>query len=110
MKDHQLMSIHVNCPACRTTLNVPDHLLGKRVKCPECSTPFDALPEAAPQSPSAEPSAFPAAPPDLPPPPIVSPSRPSGQYREWDDSFGRGRDYAAAQVQPPAIILMVLVV
>lgn len=32
----------VNCPSCQRKLKVPDELLGKKVKCPGCSTTFTA--------------------------------------------------------------------
>jgi hypothetical protein len=107
------MSIHVSCPACRKTLNVPDHLLGKRVKCPECATPFDAQPDAPPQA-----AGFPGAPvqpappsePNFPPPPpaFSDLAGPPGYDLpgDRDDSFGR-RDVAQARVLGPAIGLMV---
>jgi len=34
------MTIAVQCRSCSTKLKVPDHLAGKRVKCPKCSQPF----------------------------------------------------------------------
>ncbi|MBV9122679.1 MAG: hypothetical protein JO112_04930, partial [Planctomycetes bacterium] len=34
----------VSCPECQRQLRVPDDLLGKRVKCPSCSTTFTATP------------------------------------------------------------------
>ncbi len=101
------MPIQVSCPACRMTLNVPDHLLGKRVKCPECATPFDARPEgAAPTVPPTQ-SLVPPTPADLPPPVPSSTYRPNYEPEPWDDSYGRS-DGALSKVQAPAIILMIL--
>jgi hypothetical protein len=34
------MPITVSCPQCSKALNAPDNLVGKRVRCPDCSTPF----------------------------------------------------------------------
>jgi hypothetical protein len=36
------MPLAIQCPACQKKLNVPDKLLGKRVKCPSCSEAFVA--------------------------------------------------------------------
>jgi predicted Zn finger-like uncharacterized protein len=35
----------VSCPDCQSKLRVPDHLLGKKVKCPRCGNPFQATAE-----------------------------------------------------------------
>ena len=32
----------IHCPQCNRELRVPDELLGKKVKCPACSTTFTA--------------------------------------------------------------------
>jgi predicted Zn finger-like uncharacterized protein len=48
----------IHCPSCNRELRVPDDLLGKKVKCPACSTTFTASvagPEAAPQAAPAPP-------------------------------------------------------
>lgn len=42
------MPITVDCPSCNRKLRVPDDLLGKKVKCPTCSTTFTAEEAAAP--------------------------------------------------------------
>ena len=36
------MAIETHCPGCSTKVQVPDTLLGKRVKCPKCSQIFVA--------------------------------------------------------------------
>ncbi len=36
------MPILTTCPTCSRQLNVPDELLGRRVKCPDCGTLFQA--------------------------------------------------------------------
>ena len=36
------MPISIQCPSCAKRLNVPDNLLGKRVKCPACKEGFVA--------------------------------------------------------------------
>lgn len=42
------MPEQVQCPSCMQKLRVPDTLLGKKVKCPKCSTIFEAkAPQAA---------------------------------------------------------------
>jgi predicted Zn finger-like uncharacterized protein len=64
----------VDCPSCNRKLRVPDELLGRNVKCPTCSTTFQAsaspssvvpppTPPAKPQA-AAEPPAFDDGPPD----------------------------------------------
>ncbi len=45
----------ISCPECERKLRVPDHLLGKKVKCPGCGTMFtgqaqDAAPEKTPKT------------------------------------------------------------
>jgi predicted Zn finger-like uncharacterized protein len=50
----------IHCPSCNRELRVPDELLGKKVKCPACSTTFTASvagPEAAPVPPPPAPDA-----------------------------------------------------
>lgn len=45
------MANTIHCPSCNRELRVPDELLGKKVKCPACSTTFTASvapPEEAP--------------------------------------------------------------
>jgi len=36
------MAINLICPACSTTIAAPDKAKGRRVKCPKCTTRFDA--------------------------------------------------------------------
>jgi hypothetical protein len=38
------MASSIQCPACKRKLNVPETLLGKRVKCPSCGEGFQASP------------------------------------------------------------------
>jgi predicted Zn finger-like uncharacterized protein len=60
----------IHCPSCQRELRVPDELLGKKVKCPACSTTFTAavagpeagatppvLQQSEPQQPSSGPMA-----------------------------------------------------
>jgi hypothetical protein len=98
------MPIQITCPACRKTLNVPDHLLGKRVKCPECATPFDAQPEGAASPP---PNVVPAVPTYAANPPEYYPPSREPPPPLWDDSFSRD-ERALSKVQAPAIFIMVL--
>jgi predicted Zn finger-like uncharacterized protein len=96
----------IHCPSCNRELRVPDELLGKKVKCPACSTTFTASvagPEAAP------------------PPPVVGEipedrpleSRPSPQVYEeevYDRPSPRqspARSRGLAIIRPPAICLLV---
>ena len=51
------MPIQVNCPSCGQSLRVPDELLGRNVRCPQCQTTFEAAgaaETAAEESPSFE--------------------------------------------------------
>lgn len=41
------MPEQVQCPSCMQKLRVPDTLLGKKVKCPKCSTVFEAKTQKA---------------------------------------------------------------
>jgi hypothetical protein len=110
------MPIHVSCPNCRKTLNVPDHLLGKRVKCPECATPFDAQPDAPAQAagfPAMPLQAGPAPEPNFPPLPLGSPD-PLVPPRydlpgDRDDTYS-SRAMVSSRVQGPAIGLMVVAI
>lgn len=46
------MPVPISCPGCNRKLNLPDSMVGKRVKCPGCGTSFPANPPAAaPQDP-----------------------------------------------------------
>src|SRR5262245_57559949 len=46
------MPVKINCPRCNATMNMPESMYGKAVRCPSCKSPF--------QCPSAPPSARPA--------------------------------------------------
>ena len=56
------MPTQINCPSCSRALRVPDELLGKNVKCPTCSTTFEASAEGPPPAPPEE-EELPVAPP-----------------------------------------------
>jgi predicted Zn finger-like uncharacterized protein len=56
-RNESFMPNTIHCPSCNRELRVPDELLGKKVKCPACSTTFTASvagPEAAPPPPAPE--------------------------------------------------------
>ena len=53
------MPIIVSCPSCSGQLRVADDLIGRKVRCPACSTTFDA---AAPSPPAPAPRADPSEP------------------------------------------------
>ncbi len=36
------MPLQLSCPSCGATLRVGDDLLGRKVRCPKCSTTFQA--------------------------------------------------------------------
>lgn len=42
------MPLVIECPQCKRRLNVPDDLLGRRVKCPSCATEFEAVESVIP--------------------------------------------------------------
>ena len=39
------MSEPIQCPSCRVKLRIPEHMLGKEVKCPKCQSSFTAAAE-----------------------------------------------------------------
>src|SRR5215475_8433607 len=94
----------IHCPQCNRELRVPDELLGKKVKCPACSTTFTASvagPEVAAQPPPQGETA-------------PAPSQgPRDEYEEYDESYERERRVARAKdrvkgkVMAPAICLLV---
>ena len=42
------MPIIVSCPSCSGQLRVADELIGRKVRCPACSTTFEARDSSAP--------------------------------------------------------------
>ncbi|MCI0464730.1 MAG: hypothetical protein L0Z62_48015 [Gemmataceae bacterium] len=72
------MPFLTHCPHCQRPLRVPEHGVGKTVRCPACSTPFVAqapLPTVQPVGPAEPPTVAP-----IPPPPSLS--VPAGQARQ----------------------------
>jgi predicted Zn finger-like uncharacterized protein len=70
-----------SCPSCSKQLKVPDELLGRQVKCPQCGTTFTATAAVTPGGPPPPPSPqHPFAPP--PAPPTFPGSQPIGGYEE----------------------------
>ena len=61
------MALTISCPSCERKLLVPDELLGRSVRCPDCRTVFAGEP-----NPTVAPPAPPAPPP--PAPPTVAPT------------------------------------
>lgn len=43
------MAIVIDCPSCTRKLRVPDEMLGKKVKCPQCGTTFMAAANGEPE-------------------------------------------------------------
>jgi predicted Zn finger-like uncharacterized protein len=78
------MPQQISCPSCARTLKVPDELIGKTVRCPNCKTAFTA---------QAEP---PSAPLQTEKPPAANPSRrraaDDDPPRDADDADDRPRD------------------
>jgi predicted Zn finger-like uncharacterized protein len=54
------MAITLGCPSCGRALRVPEELLGKAVRCPECRTTFTGPPAPADTAPAPEAAAPPA--------------------------------------------------
>jgi predicted Zn finger-like uncharacterized protein len=71
----------ITCPSCTRQLKVPDHLLGKKVKCPTCSTTFSAAAVGA-----GEPVPEPPPLPDAPSASVPARTRPR------DDDYDDDRD------------------
>jgi len=42
------MPVQVGCPTCGVKLDIPEHFLGKKVRCASCSNVFEATAELAP--------------------------------------------------------------
>jgi predicted Zn finger-like uncharacterized protein len=88
----------IHCPSCNRELRVPDDLLGKKVKCPACSTTFTASvagPEAAPQA--------------APSPAVLQESKPSelarlrpAQDEQVDEAGAYDQDYVPSTRPPSA--------
>jgi len=68
------MSVERTCPGCRRPYEVPEHLLGKIVRCPKCAAEFRAPAAAPPGAYADRPEPAPAAAPvPLPPPDAEQP-------------------------------------
>src|SRR5438105_10355577 len=70
LRDRGIMPEVIQCPKCNRKLRVPDNLLGKKVKCPSCSTAFTAAAgeEELPTAPLIEEDEAPKVAPRKPPP------------------------------------------
>jgi len=80
--------MHVQCPSCAKQLNVPDTAVGKKAKCPSCTSVFEII---APTAVSATPN-LPKPPP--PPPPVLKEAeedRPRRRPRDDDEDDDRPR-------------------
>lgn len=77
------MSIRFRCSACDVAVRAPDHLAGKKLRCPKCKAVVDVPPaeevEAA-QGMQAAPS---ETMPTLPAPDVLAASQPTGKDRRW---------------------------
>src|SRR5262249_21232293 len=95
----------IHCPQCNRELRVPDELLGKKVKCPACSTTFTAS-VAGPEGDS--PPIVGAIPEDRP---LESSPAPQVYQEEAYDrpspAQSQARSRGLAIVRPPAICLLV---
>jgi hypothetical protein len=78
------MPTQISCPNCDVSLNLPDTVAGKKVKCPKCSTPFvapeaevlEVVQPAAAVSPAPATAAAPAANASIPPAVQAQPAAP----------------------------------
>jgi hypothetical protein len=73
------MSILATCATCQSQFKAPDHVAGRRTRCPRCGTPIDLPPASAP------PPAAPPAPPKsrLPPPSLEQRHEPDDGTHPW---------------------------
>jgi hypothetical protein len=73
------MPILIQCTSCSRKLRVPEHLLGKTVKCPNCQAKFQAQQVADSSAPPTviNPPPLPPAPEEPPPTPVVPPITPA---------------------------------
>jgi predicted Zn finger-like uncharacterized protein len=107
------MANTIHCPSCNRELRVPDELLGKKVKCPACSTTFTASvagPQEAPPAPMPEPGQE-----EVPAHPRPTRRPAADEYEEEppEEDFDRPRRFSRAQerakgrIMAPAICLLV---
>jgi predicted Zn finger-like uncharacterized protein len=98
----------IHCPQCNRELRVPDELLGKKVKCPACSTTFTASIAASEAEP---PPLTPVGsePARLQPAPDESPDAARGFQEDYQRPSGppRDRSRGLAVMRAPAICLLV---
>lgn len=83
------MPFTIECPQCQRKLNVPETLVGRRVKCPSCGLEFtgsESPPVAAPPSPT-EPAGYGFA--DGP----VPAKLPRREQLDFDEDFGVPREH-----------------
>ncbi|MBI1913804.1 MAG: hypothetical protein HYS12_03490, partial [Planctomycetes bacterium] len=79
----------LTCPECQRKVRLPDHLIGKRVKCPSCGGTFTATPTtmAVPALPTEPEPAVPFEPMPAPVGPVSA--RPPVEEQEGDLAFPR---------------------
>jgi len=55
------MPVQTRCPSCSTAFNVPESMVGKKVRCRDCKEPFEVVPdiEATSVEPEPEPTLTP---------------------------------------------------
>jgi predicted Zn finger-like uncharacterized protein len=103
------MANTIHCPSCSRELRVPDELIGKKVKCPACSTTFTASVAGAEAGAPAPAAGYEEQPAGAP-----RPAAPGGEYEEpleedYDRPRGsdRARERVKGRVMAPAICLMI---
>ncbi len=101
----------IHCPSCNRELRVPDELLGKKVKCPACSTTFTASVaglETEPQAPTPL-GSEPSSPVRLQPAPEEGVDAAGGYQEDYERPSrpSRDRSRGLAVMRPPAICLLV---
>ena len=106
-RNESFMPNTIHCPQCNRELRVPDELLGKKVKCPACSTTFTASIAASEAEP---PPLTPVGsePARLQPAPDESPDAARGFQEDYQRPSGppRDRSRGLAVMRAPAICLL----
>jgi predicted Zn finger-like uncharacterized protein len=96
----------VHCPSCSRELRVPDELIGKKVKCPACSTTFTAsmAPEAA--APAGPGTGYESGTPSAPGAEAEYQQAPAEDY-DRPKRIGGPKERVRGRVMAPAICLLV---
>jgi hypothetical protein len=80
----------IPCPECGKVFNVPENVLGKKIKCKECGTAFAADPPKKTVKPSKPGGTVKAKKEEPKPPPKEEPKKPAARYADEDDEGDGG--------------------